>query len=168
MWTIQQQADAGIGTTDGSDESDFSDYSVIVATFNGAKTYPLENKYFTHHATLIPVATLTGTFDAALHPTLGVDFNCGTLTTSIKNLPDEGSTVVAVIWMKDGVAKGSEGRTSVTSTICTFMPEQAAMAQVTGLSDPRITEVLKKIQAARLKGDPSTRPAATHPATRPS
>lgn len=150
-------ARAGQGTFTGEESEDFGKggFSVILAKFGGAREYPKgASPDFTHHATLVPLATLSGGFDPGLHPTLEVGFNCGPVftNTSIQTVPKEGAMVLAVI--RHGILIGDVKvpRNAVVSHVCTFMPRHSALVEVSGADDAQVRETLQRIQAARARG----------------
>lgn len=152
---------AALGTTTGKDPKQWQagELNVIVATVRDVHKDEgdVPNRY---QATLIPLATLAGRFDASLQPALPVRFYVGLASSSIADPPPRRATVIAVVAV--GLTNGSETKPSnwILSDICTFMPGESALLVIKGLADPRIAETLKKIQDARAQSDADTaRPA---------
>jgi hypothetical protein len=106
-----------------------------------------------YRAEFLPKATIGGTLDPSLYPTLPAVFYVGKAVGAIAELPREGALVLAVLQLEreDRHAKASA---LIFSDICTFMPGEAAMVVLKGLDDPRVTETLKKLQDARAHPDP--------------
>jgi hypothetical protein len=101
---------------------------------------------------LAPLATLAGSFDPSLNPRLQLPFWANQSGTMITVVPKSGDTVIAVI-------RPWNGKDHITRHACPFMPDKngASLVVIKDLADPKVLEVLKKIQAARTK--PVTRPS---------
>ncbi len=147
--TLCTPSHAGIATTTGKEWRLWSegDYSVVVARVVEIERAKGDNGdagvYF---ATFEPIALLAGSLDPSLNPSIHVSMYVGNIGggTSISDAPDKGSMVLAVV----------QHGNFVVSDICTFMPKNSAMVQITGLGDARIIETLKKLQDARAHADP--------------
>ena len=121
----------------------------------------------THKAVLVPLATIAGSFDPSLHPTLPVHLWAGPAGTSISAPPAAGDLILAVIQAPNNWVNSKEH--VIVTDLCDFMRDEgspigSSIAVLKGLDDPKIEQTLKRIQDARLK----TRDAATRPATRPA
>ena len=154
---------AGWGNFTGDEEGlwDQDGCSVVVGKIRNMHNGSAKGPAF-YTATLQPEALLCGCLDPSLHPSLPVAFMAQALNTSIDQVPADGSTVLAVVSMRDG-------RVGIVSDSCRFMPGDSSLVSVTGLDDPKVAETLKRLQAARKAGD-AKRAAATQssaPATAP-
>jgi hypothetical protein len=147
---------AGFGTQTGEEPGlwDQGGYAVVVATIHDIKMIT-GNVADGYHATLELRASLCGNLDPSQQPTLKVGFECQTLTTSIRQLPADGATVIAVVM-------GEDGRAGILSDYCDFMPGRSSLVTVSGLNDPIVLETLKRLQAAR-KARAAKAAAATQP-----
>ncbi len=130
-------------------------YSVIIAHVSSVSELQ-EGDNGTHRATLEPLALLAGSLDPSKHSALNVTFSANGMSSSIKSPPKQGAIVLAVI----------QGDNFVISDVCTFMPGQSALVELTGLGDRRVVETLKKIQDARAHADPDPSGPATRPSAR--
>jgi len=150
---------AGQGTVDGSEEGLFTEdrYCVVIAkvervwkekSIDSGDTRPIER------AVLRPLATLAGPLDPSLHPTLSVRFYSGGPSTSIKEPPKVGSTVMAVVRLKPPSVDDDEPvqLNFIVSEICAFMPESSSLVQIKNLDDPQVSRTLSRIQEARKQG----------------
>jgi hypothetical protein len=118
--------------------------SVVVAVLRDLRRAPDHTDIRSRHATLVPMATVSGSFDPGLHPTLPVRLWVVPPGTSIRGEPPEGATVMAVIAQQD------DGYLIVPD-VCAFMPEPgAALVVVDGPGDPKVAQTLKRIQDVRL------------------
>lgn len=159
------RAGAGQSFLRGDEENAFKHVSVILAVMEDVRVDTSGPGNF--QTTLIPHATVAGSFDCSLHPKLKVSFNAGTITSSVRRAPSHGSTVLAVISTLNPIAIGANGETEIISDSCEFMPKGSALVEVVSMEDPVIDRVLEKIQAARLRAAATTQPS-TQPATEPS
>ncbi len=134
-------------------------YSVIAARVREVRQAPGDaGEAGSYFAVLEPLAVFAGSLDPSEHATIRVSMYVGQGGTSIESPPKQGSMVLAVV----------QWGNFIVSDICTFMPDQSALAEVTGLGDPRVIETLKKIQDARAHAEPDPhlpRPPATRPAS---
>lgn len=161
-------AHAGRGVITGREKQGWDDgvYNVVVGTLRGIRPHG-PSAPSQHDATFVPRATLAGTFDPSLHPSLRVALFTGTGTTQLAEPPAEGALVLAVLRTKP--FEGKEA-TYIYSDNCTFMPDNRGLVVIQGLDDPRVLKTLEMIQVRR--AHPSDNPyeplPATMPATRPS
>src|SRR4051794_36944203 len=151
---------AGRAPLRADEERIFNGYcSVILARIIRSREHG-DGVTFTHHATLEPHSTLSGTFDCGVHPTLEVDFWVGdVLTSSVAEVPRDGSIVLAVVLTDVDLDGDGVKRNFIPSDRCLFMPEEAALVRVRGADDMKVWETLKRIQEGRLKPKPATRPS---------
>jgi hypothetical protein len=166
LCVLSRAASAGLGEIDPSGEGVFTEYhcSVIVAKVQKLWRVTAPDGDVKDHAILLPLATIAGTFDASLHPSLPVEFYSDGVTSSIKSPSKQGATVLAVIRYQVLVRNDSVPRNLIVSEVCKFMPDRSALVTVDGLNDPVVTETLHRIQAARAHSGSNTRP--TLPETR--
>lgn len=140
-------------------------YSVIVASIHDI-TRTDDPEPNDHRATLRPLATIAGTLDPRTHPLLPVRLYAVADDSSIKRLPPDGATVLAVVRADMQQGHDQEPSNWVVSDTCTFMPEMAAMVTLRDARDPYVRETLKRIQEAR--ADPDPNPYPTTSATAPN
>jgi hypothetical protein len=162
FWTATANSRAGLGTTTGRERKLWTTYrySVIVAKIRDVREGKGEG-YQAHHATLLPVATIAGTLDPSVTPSLDVRFYRSDLTSSIKGeLPKDGAIVLAAVIMGRHHADETEPSDWVDSDLVAFMPNRSGLVVIKGLDDPLVAETLQKIQAVRAeeKPGPSTLP----------
>ena len=168
---VAGQSLGALPTTTGREPGLWTDgnYCVVVGTIHEIRRNTADNRV---QASLVPKATLAGSFDPSLHPQVRVDFRTGT-TSSIRHVPAKGATVLAVIRWGMAVEEGSHTRKAnwIVSDLCTFMPDRSALVVITGLDDPRVAQTLERIREARANPEPdpnaATTTSATRPATRP-
>ena len=103
-----------------------------------------------------PQACVAGLFNPAANPTVIADYSLG---LERRTIPKAGELVLAVLFDRNklGVPRPGFG---VANGRCSFMPDNQPLVVLTGMDDPVVKEVLRKIQAGR--------PATTAPATHPS
>jgi hypothetical protein len=170
LFLVVERGFAGIGTISAANPNTWKErkISVVIASIKDVH----EIKATAAHpfaATLTPIATIAGNFDASAQPTLSVRFFASEIS-SVTQAPPEGAIVLAVIQQQSLYADEKTRSDWIASDLCPFMPENAGMVVLKDLSDPRIQETLKKIQDARLGAVPefirnTTQPqAATKPA----
>lgn len=140
---------AAIGTFDAKEDENWGDTpgtcSLIVAEVLDVE--PGGIAAGKHRVRLRPIATLSGRFDPGRHPTLDTEMSTSQAlgTTSIRQAPPKGSTVMAVLYY----TRGDRGRV-VSSAACTFMPSSGSAVEVIdGLSDPKVQDTVRRIQEAR-------------------
>ena len=144
-------ADGGAITKSGREEDSWTKgrLFVIIASVATVVRSAGESEDETHRITLVPHATLAGSFDVSLHPQIVAPTVAGIYGTSIKEPPPTGSLAIVVLCPHDG-------ELWVDSASIAFVPGGSALTVVDGWNDPRIAETLKNIQAAR---HPTTQPA---------
>jgi hypothetical protein len=142
---------AGLGRIDAGTTGVFTKdrCSVIVAKVERAWQQQSPAGDRQDKAILRPLATIAGTFDPSIHPSLAVEFYSGGGTTSIRRSPHDGDTVLAVVRVQVLVQDDPVARNIVVSEVCTFMPERSALVVIKGLDDPAVTQTLTRIQEAR-------------------
>jgi hypothetical protein len=139
-------------------------YSVLVATIRDIRLFGGDETDL-YQANLLPLATLAGKFDASLNPRLPVRFYALSSDTSIKQVPPDGVTVLAVIQVQ--VRQGDEVEESnwIVSDICSFMPDYSALVTLRDARDPLVRETLSRLQEAR--ADSGHYRPTTAPSTQP-
>lgn len=150
-------ASAGQATVNGSEEGLFTEdrYCVLIAKVARVwKDKSIEGRPI-ERAVLKPLATLAGTFDPALNATLDVQFYAGGPSTSIKEPPPLGATVMAVIRLKAPKADDDAPTpvNVIVSDICAFMPESSSLVRIKNIDDPEVLRTLSRIQQARSAGE---------------
>jgi hypothetical protein len=129
---------------------------VIVATVKAIEpTKPMPEDATTHRVTLVPHATLGGSFDASLQPEIVAPASVGVYGTSIKEVPAPGSLAIVVM-----LRRQERPELCVAGASISFVPGTSALTVVAGWDDPRIAQTLKGIQIARgALPDPTTQPS---------
>lgn len=159
-------AGAASYTIDGRTEETWSKGALFVVVATVKTVHPVERMpedATTHVVTLVPHATLAGSFDAGLQPEITAPMSVGLYETSIKSAPPAESLAIVVV-----LRRKEHPSLCVAGATIAFVPGGSALTVVTGWDDPRIAETLKRIQTARAK--PTTQPtdgAPTQPATQP-
>lgn len=150
------------GTLTGREYDFWSDYSVVVATVARVLAPP-QGTCDTYRATLVPKATLSGSFDSSLYGTVPVRFY-GYVTDMIRP-PRQGATVLAVIRVDSTVPVDEQLSVWIEPITFEFMPDGLPLVVIDGLDDRRVDQTLKRIRAARANPEPPPweRPADESP-----
>jgi hypothetical protein len=103
-------------------------------------------EYIVH---LKPLATLTGNFDAALHPEIGVRVYMGRggRSSMISRAPAVGAKVIALIGFD--MAEYQVSRLDVE-----LLHGRPAMFEVTNFEDPQVKQVIELLRKERAKNEP--------------
>jgi hypothetical protein len=138
-------------------------YNVVVAIIrNVEKDKAADAGSSRYRAVLSPKATLGGTLDPSLYPSLPAAFYVGKAVGAIEEAPPDGSLVMVVMQL-DREDAADKPFAFIFSDICKFMPGESAMVLLKGLDDPLAAETLMRLQDARAHADPvrkATPPAA--------
>jgi hypothetical protein len=151
---IAHRSSGGVGTLTGREPRIWNEGNISVIAATVAEVTKGEGEgHQPYRATLVPLATLAGSFDPSLRPALRVRFYVSSLTSSVENAPPNGATVLAVI--ETSAIHGDETTASdwVRSDVCRFMPDGSALVVLKDLNDPRLGETLKRLQDARAHPD---------------
>jgi hypothetical protein len=155
MLVTGSTAVAGHGTITGRETEGWDDgvYVVLIGVIQDVQKEQTTGEDV-HFATFVPHATIAGAFDPSTHPILPVKFVVGRPTSSIAQAPEEGAVVLAVVQLIRAKKTGTSDTGIIYSHTCTFMPGEAALVVLKGFDDPRIDEILKRLQHARAHPDP--------------
>jgi len=158
---------AALGTYTGREPGFWQRQFIIVARVNGVHTLdrqrdPQEDA--THILSLEPLLTLAGNFDPSRQPVIkvrvAVTAPSSTIqSSSVTEPPREGSIVLAVIGSGNIDSDDRRPFLWVASEICLFMPDEAGLVTLQGLSDKRILETLKKVRERRGANPPASQPS---------
>ena len=153
---LSRPAWGGLAEIDAGGEGVFTEYrcSVIVAKVDKLWKVASPDSDIKNHAILSPLATLAGTFDPSLHSSLPVEFYSDGVTSSIKDPPKQGATVLAVIRYQVLIHGDPDPRNLIVSEVCRFMPGNSALVVIKGMDDTRVNETLRKLQEARANPSP--------------
>lgn len=136
VFGLQMLATAGVRTEGGTDLTFWSTHSVIYGRVLSAFG---ENSWECV-VEIVPYATFTGSFDAALHRTIKAKMYVG--RTDMVTRPPINQNVILVLFHV-------EEDYCVSPSRLLFMPEMKAVLEVKDLSDPKVANIIEVLRELR-------------------
>ena len=130
---------AGLVSERGDEKDYWLSHSLIYATVTA-----VSQSDGLYSITLRPDATLSGSFDVALEPTILVTARIYGRGTAISSPPNPNAAVVVVIQKTDGAY-------FIPSTRALFMPMSEPLCVVKDFSDGKVRQILCAVQRLRAK-----------------
>jgi hypothetical protein len=148
LLVVSQKETAGVGLFDGESEESWvrARYSVVVAKVDAVAPADTDSTGALK-LTLLPQATLGGTFDCGAEPRIVADCWYATGGDSAvfpDNRTRAGTLVLVLICMYE-----SEDFRRVPNENCPLLPNRQPLCVIKGMDDPVIRKTLERIQNAR-------------------
>lgn len=137
---------AGVGLITGEDESDWTrgQVSVIIARVESVQPED-PDRYGDLAVTLLPQATLGGTFDCGAEPRITPScwYAIGG-NSALRFRPEKGMLVLALVCRFE-----MDPQLRIPNYNCPMLPDKQPLYRIKGMDDPEIAKTLERIQKAR-------------------
>lgn len=137
---------AGVGLITGEDESDWTRAQVSVIIARVESVQPDDpDRYGELAVTLLPQATLGGTFDCGAEPRITPScwYAIGG-NSALRFRPEKGTLVLALICRFE-----MDPQLRIPNYNCLMLPDKQPLYRIKGMDDPEIAKTLERIQKAR-------------------
>jgi hypothetical protein len=169
IMSIASVSYGGYGRISGKEFGLWTDDHCVVAVVRVESAVDLKRTEGANYSiTVTPLATLAGNLDPTEIRTLTLSTYVGGVTSSIKAPPQEGSLVIAVLYLNVLVGDDTDRTNVIFCETAEFMPNRAGMCSIEGLNDPKVRETIERLRDARAHPDANPYGApVTQPSTKP-